>query len=60
MKAALIDSENNVTNVIVWDDTCITPSGTFAFVVENDATVAPGWTFADGAFQPPTEPEQVK
>ena len=56
MKAALIDNQNNVVNVIVWDDTCAAPQGTFAFVVENDVAVAPGWTFANGQFIPPPEP----
>ena len=56
MKAALINSENNVVNVIVWDDTCTAPSGTFAFVVEDGVAVAPGWDFADGEFIPPPEP----
>lgn len=60
MKAALIDNANNVSNVIVWDDTCTAPEGTFAFVVKDDVPVAPGWTFADGQFNPPPEPEVVE
>ena len=57
MKAALVDNTNNIVNVIVWDDTCTAPDGTFAFVVENDVPVAPGWTFDNGTFVAPPEPE---
>jgi hypothetical protein len=44
MKAALIDNQNNVNNVIVWDDTCTAPKGTVVVVVADDVAVAPGWT----------------
>jgi hypothetical protein len=56
MKAALIDNQNSVSNVIVWDDTCTAPKGTVAVVVEDDVAVAPGWTYANGTFTPPPEP----
>jgi hypothetical protein len=56
MKAALIDNQNNVNNVIVWDDTCTAPKGTVAVVVADDVAVAPGWTYANGTFTPPPEP----
>jgi hypothetical protein len=56
MKAALIDNQNNVNNVIVWDDTCTAPNGTVAVVVEDDVSVAPGWTYANGTFTPPPKP----
>lgn len=64
MKAALIDNQKNVINVIVWDDTCTAPKGTVAVVVEDDVAVAPGWTYADGLFiapepEPMPEPEPV-
>jgi len=57
MKAALINNTGYVANVIVWDNTCTAPSGTVAVVVEQDATVAPGYTYANGTFTPPPEPE---
>jgi hypothetical protein len=53
MKAALIDNQNNVSNVIVWDDTCTAPKGTVVVVVADDVAVAPGWTYANGTFTPP-------
>ena len=56
MKAALINSENNVVNVIAWDDTCVAPHGTVAVVVDDDVAVAPGWTYVDSVFIAP-EPE---
>jgi hypothetical protein len=56
MKAALIDSTNRVVNVIVWDDRCIAPSGTIAYVVEDDVDVAPGWTFNSGELTAPPAP----
>jgi hypothetical protein len=58
MKAALIDNQNNVNNVIVWDDTCTAPKGTVVVVVADDVAVAPGWTYANGTFiAPEPEPE---
>jgi hypothetical protein len=56
MKAALIDNQGTVLNVIVWGDNCVAPPGTMAFVVEDDFMVAPGWTLADGEFAPPVAP----
>lgn len=58
MKAALIDNQNNVANVIVWDDTCTAPDGTTAVVLEDAAVVAPGWSYVDGKFVNPI-PEEV-
>ena len=64
MKAALIDNQNNVSNVIVWDDTCTAPKGTVVVVVADDVAVAPGCTYANGTFiapepEPRPEPEPV-
>lgn len=56
MKAALIDNQGTVLNVIVWGDNCVAPADTMAFVVEDDFMVAPGWTLADGEFAPPAPP----
>jgi hypothetical protein len=61
MKAALIDNQNNVNNVIVWDDTCTAPKGTVVVVVADDVAVAPGWTYANGTFiAPEPEPEPTE
>ena len=56
MKAALIDNQGTVLNVIVWGDNCVAPPDTMAFVVEDDFMVAPRWTLADGEFAPPAPP----
>lgn len=45
MKAALIDDQNNVLNVIVWDNTCSVPKGTNAIILEDNAVVEPKWVF---------------
>ena len=58
MKAALIDNNSNVINVIVWDDTCTAPDGTVAVAVENNVSVSPGWSYIDGEFVNPV-PEEV-
>lgn len=56
MKAALINSQNTVVNVIAWDNTCTAPHGTVAVVVEDDNAVAPGWTHSAGTLTPPPGP----
>ena len=55
MKAALIDDQNNVINVIVWDNTCKEPEGTTAIILEDNVIVAPKWTFDEinNRFIPP-------
>lgn len=53
MKAALIDNQGNVVNVIVWDDTCTAPEGTTPLVLDDDAPVSPGWIYADDTLAPP-------
>lgn len=55
MKAALIDQDGKVVNVIVWDDTCTAPSDVLTFVIEDEVMAAPGWNFVDGHFIPPIE-----
>jgi hypothetical protein len=60
MKAALVTDADFVVNVIVWDDSCITPSGTVAHVVEDNVMVAPGWTYADGTFVAPPESKSLE
>lgn len=57
MKAALIDNENNVVNVIVWDDTCTAPEGTTAIILDRSFPVSPGWVWIEGTtFEDPNPP----
>jgi hypothetical protein len=56
MKAALINNQNTVVNVIFWDNTCTAPSGTVAVVIEQSVAVAPGYTYANGTFTAPPAP----
>jgi hypothetical protein len=61
MKAALVNAQNVVENVIVWDETCVAPDGVQAIVLEDDAPVSIGWkyqnnTFADLTPPPPAPP----
>lgn len=45
-KAALINSENIVVNLIVWDDTCAAPEGTTAIVLDTEVPkLSAGWTW---------------
>lgn len=61
MKAAIINSENIVVNIIVWDDTCEAPEGTTAIILEKNISVSPGWVWIEGTtfenLNPPPEPE---
>lgn len=60
MKAALIDNNNNVVNVIVWDDTCIAPEGLTAVVLEDNYPVQPNFIKnEDGTFYNPNPPQEV-
>lgn len=61
MKAALVDSENRVVNVIMWDSTCQAPEGTTAIVLEDTFPVAPGWKWiSEYTFEQVEEPVPVK
>lgn len=59
MQYAIIDNTGTVINTIEWD-------GTTDWEPRPDHIAIPlleggiGWTFADGTFHPPAEPEQVK
>lgn len=43
MKAALINSDNIVENVIVWDETCTAPEKTTPIILTDDIIVSPNW-----------------
>jgi hypothetical protein len=55
MKAALIDSTNVVVNIIVWDSTCVAPTGTTPIVLPDDYYVSIGFVY-DSATQTFTDP----
>lgn len=59
MKAALVNEQGIVENVVVWDDTCTAPNGLSAVVVDDDAVVSVGWAYANGQFvtNEPARPE---
>lgn len=65
MKAALVNAQNIVENVIVWDETCVAPAGVQAIVLEDDAPVSIGWKYQNNEFidltpspPPPPAPPQ--
>ena len=55
MKAALIDSTNVVVNIIVWDSTCVAPTGTTPIVLPDDYYVSIGFVY-DPVTQTFTDP----
>jgi hypothetical protein len=64
MKAALVNAQNIVENVIVWDETCVAPDGVQAIVLEDGAPVSIGWkyqnnTFVDLTPPPPAPPQKT-
>jgi len=62
-KAVLINSENVVVNLIVWDETCVAPEGTTAIVLDPDVSgLTAGWIWDGTNFinpNPPPEPEPI-
>jgi hypothetical protein len=44
MKAVLINKDNIVENIIMWDDTCTEVPGYKYIIVEDNAEVGIGWT----------------
>jgi hypothetical protein len=62
MKAALVNDQNIVENLIVWDETCVVPDGVQVIVLEDDAPVSIGWKHQSGQFidmtpAPPAPPQ---
>ena len=47
MKAALVNSENIVENIIMWDDQSEAPDGFQAILLDDDAHVSIGFIFND-------------
>jgi hypothetical protein len=60
MKAALVNAQNIVENVIVWDETCVAPDGVQAIVLEDLVPVSIGWKYQNNEFidltPPPPQP----
>jgi len=57
---ALIDAAGLVENVISWDGTTQwSPPDGFLCIEVTGTEVGPGWTYVDGIFYPPVEPEPV-
>jgi len=57
MKAALIDANNVVQNIIVWDNSSIAPSGLTAVVLDDSAFVSIGFKHnSDNTFTDPNPP----
>jgi hypothetical protein len=64
MKAALVNDQNIVENIIVWDETCVAPDGVQVIVLEDDAPVPIGWKHQSGQFidmtpPPPATPQKT-
>jgi hypothetical protein len=54
MKAALINAQGVVDNIIVWDESCSVPDGVTRVVVDDDYHVSVGYTYKqDGTFDAP-------
>jgi hypothetical protein len=62
MKAALINSTNVVVNIIVWDSTCVAPTGTTAIVLPDDYYVSIGFVYdpVTQTFTDPNPPPDVE
>lgn len=59
---ALVDTATNIiTNVIVWDGKppWYPPDGFIAVLIPQDQGVCIGWSYVDGEFIPPPQPEDA-
>ena len=59
MRWALINADNVVTGVIVWDGEAeYTPADGLTLINVDDVPCGPGWSYVDGEFvAPPAEPD---
>lgn len=58
MKAALIEN-GIVSNIIVWDETCVAPEGVSCVILPDDFPISIGWVFNGGeSFTDPNPPVQ--
>jgi hypothetical protein len=61
MKAAIVDSNNTVVNIIVWDETCVAPDGAACVVLPDDFHVSIGWVYnGEQSFTDPNPPAQTE
>jgi hypothetical protein len=56
---AIIDSTNTVINVVVWDGKppWTPPDGCIAVAIAKGSSAGIGWTYIDGEFVAPPQPE---
>ena len=59
MKAVLINSQNIVDNVIVWQEGDVWSGNETVVVVNDDFNVGPGYTFNGGTSFTAPEPEPI-
>lgn len=56
-RAALIDANGIVQNVIVWDETCVAPNGLTPIVIDNTVSVSIGFKHnSNNTFTNPNPP----
>ena len=56
MKAALINQQNIVTNIIVWQEGDVWHGDETPIVLNDDVSVTIGSSYSDGVFTPPPVP----
>lgn len=61
MTYAVVNSSNLVINIILWDGQSpwFPPDGCVAIKIPENVPVTIGWSYIDGQFVPPPEPEPV-
>jgi hypothetical protein len=59
MKAVLINSQNIVDNVIVWQEGDVCYGHETVVIVDDDFSVGPGYTFNGGTSFTAPEPESI-
>lgn len=59
MKAILIKNDF-VQNIIVWDETCISPEDAEVVLVEDDFQVSIGWIYKNNSFFDPNPPTVIE
>lgn len=61
MKAAIVDNNNIVVNIIVWDETCKVPEDMTAIVLSDDFHISVGWIYGgDQSFIDPNPPVAIE
>jgi hypothetical protein len=61
MKAALVDSNNIVMNIIVWDESCVAPEGVTAVILPDNFLISTGWIYNnEQSFTDPNPPVAIE